>query len=992
MGSEKTLLILGLLCVLRTSALRCEQGFSRYQNKCVDVDECVIYEPCGSNSICIYTEGDYYCQCIGVFSNGTTAIHGMCRDLNDCADNEDICGSKAHCTNAIGTYVCKCRSGYETLDNTSGNCTDIDECEKADVCGVNRICKNRDGGYRCECPSGYSDYGNEKTPCSDVDECVTDKPCGNHSRCINTEGAYYCQCNGGFWNDGGPVKFNATNGTCRDVDECVTDKPCGNHSRCINTEGAYYCQCNGGFWNDGGPVKFNATNGTCRDVDECVTDKPCGKHSSCINTEGAYYCQCNGGFWNDGGPVKFTATNGKCQDINECTVNKDICGSKARCNNQNGNYSCTCQSGYTTRGDRPTNGNCTDIDECEEADVCGVNGICENRDGSYWCECPSGYSNYGNEMTPCSELRCDQFDANSESLVGLADILSLVRKNCLVLSNPSGGGETNGDTLLEIVFTATDDLLSPGHLNNSDKVSGLLGVVEQSMKLIGPQLKDNHTRMEISNIEAELVVRKGTTPPTGPIHLTNENASLDTDWRTATGNGTYPGFALAALLSYKNLENSVNRSFERPTMYQRDGVDPSYQIYSKVVSAVVSNPSTQHLNPPVILTLGHLKEREESNRVSYICAYWKAGPHGQSGGGAWSTDGCSKKSSNATHTVCSCEHLSSFAVLMALYNRKDPFELVVLTKLGLTISLLCLAVCILTFKFCRSIQGTRTTIHLHVCVCLFIADLVFLTGISRTTPEGGCRFVAALLHLFFLGAFSWMLLEGVQLYRMVVLVFNANIRPLYLFSVGYGTPLVIVIISAISRPGGYGTDRHCWLSLEHGLIWSFFGPVCLIIILNIVFFFVTIWKLAQKFSSINPDLTNLHKIKAFTVTAIAQLCVLGLMWVVGAFLFQEDTLVPAYIFTVLNSLQGALIFVTHCLRSQQVRDEYAKFFCCICKQRKRKYDSSNTNPSSQSQETEEHGNFLSCACTQQKRKYDNTNPSSQSHGSKSVRLIVESQL
>lgn len=67
--------------------------------------------------------------------------------------------------------------------------------------------------------------------------------------------------------------------------------------------------------------------------------------------------------------------------------------------------------------------------------------------------------------------------------------------------------------------------------------------------------------------------------------------------------------------------------------------------------------------------------------------------------------------------------------------------------------------------------------------------------------------MAALLHLFFLGVFAWMLLEGVQLYRMVVLVFNASIRPLYLFLVGYGTPLVIVIISAIIRPGGYGTDR-----------------------------------------------------------------------------------------------------------------------------------------------------------------------------------------
>lgn len=54
------------------------------------------------------------------------------------------------------------------------------------------------------------------------------------------------------------------------------------------------------------------------------------------------------------------------------------------------------------------------------------------------------------------------------------------------------------------------------------------------------------------------------------------------------------------------------------------------------------------------------------------------------------------------------------------------------------------------------------------------------------------------------------------------------------------------------------------------------------------------------------------------MTSIAQMCILGLMWVFGAFLFQEDAVV-IYIFTILNSLQGALVFVMHCLLSKQVQ-------------------------------------------------------------------------
>uniref|UniRef100_UPI0037E92F83 adhesion G protein-coupled receptor E5 n=1 Tax=Semicossyphus pulcher TaxID=241346 RepID=UPI0037E92F83 len=697
------------------------------------------------------------------------------------------------------------------------------------------------------------------------------------------------------------------------------------------------------------PHGLSSRNRECVDEDECVEiPNACGKNTMCTNTYGSFLCQCLPGFKNIRGDVNFTGINGQCLDINECNKEPGICGPAMKCSNLIGSYKCTCQHGYTR--DNSSVG-CVDINECNVAenrseDICGAKGTCKNVNGSYWCKCQEGYTNYGNERTPCSKLDCNAFNADigpSQSLGGLADILSMMRNSCLALSNPTtaSDGKADGEALLEKLLTATDAILAPDHLDSSEDVSVLLDTVENSIRVIGPQLKDKRTKIETNKTDAEIAVQRGKTPPTGPIHLNNENASLDTDWTTAAGTGSYPGFALAALLSYKNLESSVNRSFEELTGFEKEGVDPSFQIFSRVVSVVVSNPSTQNLSRRVNITLRHL-DTEKSTEVRYICAYWTER-------GAWSTNGCwlDQEYSNITHSVCTCEHLSSFAVLMARYPMKHTFGLVLMTKIGLTISLLCLFLCILTFKFCRSIQGTRTTIHLHLCVCLFMADLIFLAGISQTKPVGGCRFVAAMIHFFFLGVFSWMLLEGVQLYRMVVLVFNATIRPLYLYLTGYGAPFVILIISAIIRPKGYGTDEHCWLSLNDGLIWSFFGPVCFIIILNIFFFIITVWKLAQKFTSLNPDLTKLHKIRAFTVTAVAQMCILGLMWVFGAFLFEEGPVVVAYIFTILNSLQGALVFIMHCLLSKQVREEYAHFLSCICTPQKKKYsDFSSTNPSS----------------------------------------------
>nr|XP_021514929.1 adhesion G protein-coupled receptor E4-like [Meriones unguiculatus] len=67
-----------------------------------------------------------------------------------------------------------------------------------------------------------------------------------------------------------------------------------------------------------------------------------------------------------------------------------------------------------------------------------------------------------------------------------------------------------------------------------------------------------------------------------------------------------------------------------------------------------------------------------------------------------------------------------------------------------------------------------------------------------------------------------------------------------------------------------------------------------------------------------------------TFKAIAQLFVLGCSWGIGLFMAIEVgktlRLIIAYLFTIINVLQGVLIFVVHCLLNRQVRMEYKKWF------------------------------------------------------------------
>uniref|UniRef100_A0A8C6XG89 Uncharacterized protein n=1 Tax=Naja naja TaxID=35670 RepID=A0A8C6XG89_NAJNA len=339
----------------------------------------------------------------------------------------------------------------------------------------------------------------------------------------------------------------------------------------------------------------------------------------------------------------------------------------------------------------------------------------------------------------------------------------------------------------------------------------------------------------------------------------------------------------------------VNYNFNEEQLMQETS-KPNYKVFSKVVSAFVGHNETAALSSPVTFSFNHPKP-ESKPHVKVICAFWKP----TNRGGHWSQKGCKHLStSTANRTYCRCNHMTSFAVLMAFYDVED-WGLSIITKVGLVVSLICLFFSILTFLFCRAIQGIRTTIHLHLCLSLFAAHVIFLsTGLDFETATA-CVIVAGLLHYSFLCVFCWMLLEGVQLYLMVVQVFNTHsLKHWHIFLVGYGFPAVLVGISAAINSKGY-SSRNCWLSREHGFLWSFLGPVSFIIMV------------------INRCcVLNLFSYRVFTITAIAQLCILGITWIFGLFQFSNQTLVLSYLFTIFNSLQGLFIFLLHCVLKKQV--------------------------------------------------------------------------
>ena len=66
-------------------------------------------------------------------------------------------------------------------------------------------------------------------------------------------------------------------------------------------------------------------------------------------------------------------------------------------------------------------------------------------------------------------------------------------------------------------------------------------------------------------------------------------------------------------------------------------------------------------------------------------------------------------------------------------------------------------------------------------------------SVSLVVLQAMCTVVALFLHYFFLAAFAWMCLEGIQLYVMLVEVFEAeSSRRKYYYPFGYGGCLLTV--------------------------------------------------------------------------------------------------------------------------------------------------------------------------------------------------------
>ncbi|KAK2859713.1 hypothetical protein Q5P01_004333 [Channa striata] len=530
------------------------------------------------------------------------------------------------------------------------------------------------------------------------------------------------------------------------------------------------------------------------------------------------------------------------------------------------------------------------------------------------------------------------------SLLNSAELVGRLEK----LLNTTAVSQALGQKTVQVV----SNLMSAAPVALSASANRLIHLVDDlSVKLN----VDGNTGILSSNslVLAVRTVDGSNFPATSVDIFNTENVQLHSTSRSrfkrstpALGSVFLPS-SLTSGLSPEQQENASRVQFTfftKSTLFQ-DASLKNQTIVSPVLGSSVSNLSIRNLTENVIFTI----QNTDHINANYVasCVFWDFTLNG--GGGGWSSAGCSVVNSTSEGTTCSCNHLTSFAILLDLsrggtIDRQQGQILTFITYIGCGISAIFLAVTLLTYlSFDKLMRDIPAKILVQLCVSLLFLNLVFLLDgwLALYPATGLCISTAFFLHYFLLTTFTWAGLEALHMYLSIVRVFTPYLTKYMLkFAlVGWGVPLIVVIIIISVDKNNYGlvtygkytdgsSDDFCWLRNSIAFYVGVVAYFLLIFVLCLVVFIVVMVQLSR-IKKQNPQNQPPNRGVMTDLRSIAGLVILlGLTWGFALFAWGPLYLPFVYLFTIFNSLQGFFIFVFHCAAKENVRRQWRTYLCC----------------------------------------------------------------
>uniref|UniRef100_A0A8D3BBJ4 Cadherin EGF LAG seven-pass G-type receptor 1 n=1 Tax=Scophthalmus maximus TaxID=52904 RepID=A0A8D3BBJ4_SCOMX len=833
-------------------------------------------------------------------------------DLDDPCDS-NICPDNSHCSDDWSTYSCVCDPGF--FGKECVDACQLNPCEHVSTC-VRKPSSSH--GYTCECGQNY--YGQ-------YCENKAEKPCPQGWWGSPMCGPCNCDTNRGFHKD-----CNKTTGECR----CKE-----NHYRPEGEDTCYPCEC----------FSVGSESRTCDPVTgQCpckggVIGRQCNRCDNPfaeVTTTGCevVYEGCpkafDAGIWwpktKFGRPAAMNCPKGSigtairhCSDekgwltpeLFNCTtvtfshlkkLNEDLRRNSSRMDSEHSKNIVRLLNGATSNtphyygNDVKMAAQLLNHVLSYESRQAGFD-LTAMRDAEIWCEAGSAI------LDPDTK---EHWEHIQKTEGGTAHLLRNFEDYANTLA------QNVRKTYLKPFTIVTDNMiLTVDYLDVSDPERASFPRFQDIQEAYPKELGSYVHFPEFNFPEPTPAPPTQTDPPQ------EEEEHTVSDRRRRHLEPTAP-LPVAVVIVYKSLGKLLPERYDPDRRSLRLPNRPV--INTAIVSAIVhseSPPLPPTLDPPITLEYTLLETEE---RTKPVCVFWNHSI-AIAGTGGWSSKGCEVLNRNNSHISCQCNHLTSFAVLMDISKREHgdvlPLKIVTYTTVSVSLALLLLTFILLCLL--RRLRSNLHAIHRNLVAALFFSELVFLLGINQTDNPFVCTVIAILLHYFYMCTFAWMFVEGLHIYRMLTELRNINHGHMrFYYAIGWGIPAIITGLAVGLDPQGYGNPDFCWLSVHDTLIWSFAGPIFVVVLVNIVIFI-----LSAK-ASCGRRQKAMEKSGAIPALRMAFLLLLliSATWMLGLMAVNSNVMTFHYLFALFSCLQVTqesahiffFIFFFHVVFNKEVRN------------------------------------------------------------------------
>ncbi|NWW90259.1 AGRF5 protein, partial [Rhynochetos jubatus] len=400
---------------------------------------------------------------------------------------------------------------------------------------------------------------------------------------------------------------------------------------------------------------------------------------------------------------------------------------------------------------------------------------------------------------------------------------------------------------------------------------------------------------------------------------------------------------------FQSTENlTVNVCIDRPGIQTLTQSSTIVSVMYSELGGILPRDKSEYVNGLLITTTISSNRRQDFNiNMTFAkkilslkmprCVFWNFSLEHRAG---WDTRGCTP-TEEEDFVICSCNHLTSFSILMSSdISSQGIFEYYI-TYIGLAISILSLVACIIIESLVWKYVTNNTTSYMrHVCILniattLLIADIWFivfsaLNDQHQQMSRGICSVTTFFIHLFYLCVFFWMLSLGLILfYRLVFILHNTSktAQKAMAFCLGYGCPFVIAVITiAITLPrNSYTRKDICWLNWDDSkALLAFIIPALIIVAMNVFITAVVIIKIQRPTIGDRSNRQERNSLFQIVKSVAILTPLLGLTWVFGLATIKNSHQVFHILFALLNASQGFSILVFGTIWDKKIQEALLK--------------------------------------------------------------------